>query len=450
MYDDKKKGWSEAPPSSEDEFTTPEKYSYISPLPSARWNSAFPRPLTILGSTGSVGVSALRVLEAHPGRFRLVALAGGGNVDLLATQAVNFQPEWLAVRDEETARKLHDRLGPDAPRFRIVHGREGYARVASLPDINTVLSAQSGAAGLYATMAAVVGGKVVCLANKESLVLAGDVLRSICRQSGASILPVDSEHNALFQLIRGREHELRRVCITASGGPFRGWPPERLTTVRPEEALNHPKWRMGPKISIDSATLMNKGLEVIEACRLYGLPPDRVDVLVHPQSLVHAMAEFADGSFVAHLGMPDMRMPIAHCLLWPEVLDSGVPRLDLAQTGSLTFEKPDLLSFPCLPLAWKALTLGADACVRMNAANEVAVDAFLAGRIGFGDIAGVISGVMDLPPPRISSVTGRGPSELQGLPGADEAFEAVARIDMLDQMAREAARLVIKACGIRL
>lgn len=415
--------------------------SYISPLPSARWNSAFPRPLTILGSTGSIGVSALRVLEAHPGRFRLVALAGGGNVELLATQARRFQPEWLAVRDAGTAERLQERLGPDAPRFRIVHGREGYAHVASLPDINTVLSAQSGAAGLYATMAAVVGGKVVCLANKESLVLAGDVLRSVCTRSGASILPVDSEHNALFQLIRGREHELRRVCITASGGPFRGWTPERLATVSPEAALNHPKWCMGPKISIDSATLMNKGLEIIEACRLYGLPPDRVHVLVHPQALVHAMVEFTDGSFTAHLGMPDMRMPIAHCLLWPEVLDCGVQRLDLARAGSLTFEEPDLFSFPCLPLAQKALTLGVDACVRLNAANEVAVAAFLAGRIGFTDIAGIIADTLDLPPARTASadVTASVPDGLRDMPGADEAFAAVARIDAMDQAAREAA-----------
>lgn len=415
---------------------------YISPLPSARWNNARPRPLTILGSTGSIGVSALRVIAAHPGKFRVVALAGGRNMKLLAEQAAQFRPAWLAVQNEATAEKLHEQLAqnralPD--QFQIVWGRDGYSKIASLPDINTVLSAQSGAAGLYATMAAVVGGKVVCLANKESLVLAGDVLRSACLVSGASILPVDSEHNALFQLVQGRMDHVARVCITASGGPFRGWTRERLAGVTPEQALNHPKWRMGPKISIDSATLMNKGLEVIEACRLYGLAPEQVDVLVHPQSLVHALAEFQDGSFTAHLGTPDMRMPIAHCLNWPEVSDSGVERLDLAQAATLTFENPDLLSFPCLPLAQRALRAGTGACVALNAANEIAVEAFLQGRIGFLDIPEIIGEVLDHECTASAYFEADIPNGLRGVPGAEAAFEAVARIEKLDVAAREMA-----------
>lgn len=431
---------------------------YISALPSARWNTARPRPLTILGSTGSIGVSALKVVEAQPHQFRVVALAGGRNIELLAAQISQFRPDWAAVQDEQAAQALlallpDNFVGPSGQPVRIVHSAAGYAQVASLPDINTVLSAQSGAAGLYATMAAVVGGKVVCLANKESLVLAGNALRDACKASGASILPVDSEHNALFQLLRNRD-DVARVCITASGGPFRGWKPEQLAKVTPEQALNHPKWRMGPKISIDSATLMNKGLEVIEACRLYGLPPDRVDVLVHPQSLVHALAEFTDGSFTAHLGMPDMRMPIAHCLNWPLTEPVGVARLDLASAATLTFEPADLYSFPCLKLAREALAdETGTACILMNAANEIAVEAFLQEQIGFTDIPRCIAHVLAAMPSAVShdadaascNVIANLPAGLENLPGAKKAFAALEHIEALDATARKSARNWVEA-----
>jgi 1-deoxy-D-xylulose-5-phosphate reductoisomerase len=366
---------------------------YISRPPSAQWSEHTPRALALLGATGSIGVSALKVIEAHPMLFHVHALAGARNVALLAEQAARFRPPWLGVLDGKAADELRGCKLGYAPR--IVVGPDGYAQLAGLPEISTVLSAQAGAAGLRATPEAARAGKVICLANKESLVLAGECLRRLCAQTGAVILPVDSEHNAVFQALAGRDPgHARRILLTASGGPFRGFAREALACVTPEQALRHPSWSMGAKITIDSATLMNKGLEVIEACQLYGLPPERVEVVLHPQSLVHALVEFTDGSLLAHLGAPDMRMPISHCLAWPRCLEQGIAPLDLLKTGARTFGAPDEELFTCLALARRALRSGRGARVALNAANEVAVELFLAGRIGFLDIPALIKDML--------------------------------------------------------
>ncbi|AGW15091.1 1-deoxy-D-xylulose-5-phosphate reductoisomerase [Megalodesulfovibrio gigas] len=370
---------------------------YISRLPEPG-ELPFPRSLVLLGATGSIGTSALAVIEAHPDKFRILGLAGARNVQRLAQQAARHRPPYLAVLDDAHAAALIPLL-PAGYAPELLIGPAGYAAMAALPQAQVVLSAMVGAAGLESTLAAVQAGKVVALANKESLVLAGDLIRAAARTSGAVILPVDSEHNALFQAMAGHNgHALRRLILTASGGPFREKDRAFLEAVTPAQALRHPNWSMGAKISIDSATLMNKGLEVIEACHLYGLPVEMVDVLVHPQSIVHSLAEFEDGSQLAHLGPPDMRIAIAYCLAHPERLALDIPSLSLASLGSLTFASPDVEKFPCLQLAIHAAATMADcgpqggngACVVLNAANEVAVDAFLAGRCTFLEIARLV------------------------------------------------------------
>lgn len=369
------------------------KFSYISPLPCGEFRT--PRRLVILGSTGSIGQSALAVLEEHPERFQVLGLAAGRNARLLAAQARIWRPGMLAVLDAETAGRLKALLPEDhAPE--IVHGREGYERMAGLPGADMVISAQVGAAGLPATLAAARAGKVIALANKESLVLAGDLIRNICARTGAAILPVDSEHNAVFQALRKEDAaSVRRIILTASGGPFRRLAERDFPGVSVRQTLNHPNWSMGAKISVDSATLMNKGLEVIEACHLFGLPLDRVSVLIHPQSLVHSLVEFTDRSLLAHLGPPDMRVPISYCLGYPERLASGLEPLDLLQAGPLTFEVPRSTLFPCLDLARQAFAAGRSHCVVLNAANEAAVELFLQSRIGFLDIAALIQRTLD-------------------------------------------------------
>ena len=368
---------------------------YITELPSSEWENSFPRPVVLLGSTGSIGVNTLRIIEKHPDLFQVVALAGGRNVERLIEQALRWRPPYLGIQTEEGRKALLAAL-PSGYEPEILVGPQGYAELASLPEASTILSAQMGAAGLRATMAAAEAGKVICLANKESLVLAGGMLRETCARTGAVILPVDSEHNAVFQGLRGRNPEtVRRIILTASGGPFRGKKRDFLATVTPAQALKHPNWSMGAKITIDSASMMNKGLEIIEAHHLYGLPLERIGVLVHPQSLVHSLVEFEDGSLMAQAGTPDMRMPIAYCLAWPLCLDAGVPPLDLARSGALTFEEPDLHSFPCLELACRTIGKGSALPVALNAANEVAVEAFLSGRIGFMDIPDIIGRALD-------------------------------------------------------
>ncbi|MDQ7006216.1 MAG: 1-deoxy-D-xylulose-5-phosphate reductoisomerase [Acidobacteriota bacterium] len=352
-----------------------------------------PRPIAILGSTGSIGRNTLEVVEAHPGRFEVVALVAGRRMERLAEQIRRHRPRAVAVSTEEAARELRSRLGGQAPEMRI--GPEGAAEVTVGTGAEVVIAGIVGAAGLVPTLAAVSAGLVVGLANKEALVIAGELMVRAARDSGARLLPVDSEHNAIHQCLRaGERGEVRRIVLTASGGPFRGQERGQLESVSLREALDHPTWKMGPKITIDSATLMNKGLEVIEAHWLFALPPQAIDVVVHPQSVVHSMVEFRDGSVVAQLGCPDMKHPIQYALTWPERWESAGERLDLLALPPLAFEAPDVKVFRCLDLAYRVLAEGGDAPARLNAANEVAVEAFLDGRIGFLQIPDVIEGVL--------------------------------------------------------
>ena len=362
---------------------------YISPLNPAT-AAPFPRKLAVLGSTGSIGVSTLDVVARHPDKFTVAALAGGRNAARLAEQAVRFKPRWLAVIDAEVAAELK-KLLPSGYRPEILLGPDGYAQIAALPQADMIVAAQSGAAGLSAALAAVRAGKMLALANKESLVLAGSLIRAECAKSGAMVLPVDSEHNALFQAL-GEEplSRVRRLILTASGGPFRGKTRAELTKITPAQALKHPNWDMGAKISIDSATLMNKGLEVIEAHHLYGLPSNQIAVVVHPESIVHSLVEFNDTSLLAQLGPPDMRVAISHCLGWPERTFPGVEPIDLIKIGRLNFEAVDNTAFPCLDLARSTLEPGGPSPVVLNAANEMAVAAFLKERLTFLGIADLV------------------------------------------------------------
>lgn len=352
------------------------------------------KKLAILGSTGSIGVSTLDVVAAYPARFSVVTLTGGGNLSLLVEQIRRFSPQMVAVCEEVDARRLRDILGANAPK--ILFGVEGLSACASHPDVEMVVSAIVGAAGLRPTMAAIVAGKDIALANKETLVTAGSLFMEAVSAAGVDLFPVDSEHSAIFQSLRGhRQQDVRRLILTASGGPFLHRSIDDFHSVRPIDALAHPNWTMGRKISIDSATMMNKGLEVIEAHWLFALPAERIAVHVHPQSVVHSMVEYVDGSVIAQLGIPDMKTPIAYALSWPERLALDLPPLDLCQYGALTFHAPDVEKFPCLPLAYEALAIGGTAPAVMNAANEVAVEAFLAERISFPDIAQIIAVVLN-------------------------------------------------------
>lgn len=428
---------------------------YISPPPGAGLAETRPRRVVLLGSTGSIGRNALSVVEASGGRLSVAGLACARKVEALAEQALRHRPPALAVLDEAAAEALRGLLPEDyAPE--ILTGRPGYARLAALAGAEAVLSAQSGAAGLAATLAAALAGKMVCLANKESLVLAGGLVRAICAGTGAAVLPVDSEHDALFQCLAGRGQEARTLVLTASGGPFRGRTAAELARVTPADALAHPNWRMGAKISIDSATLMNKGLELMEAVHLYGVAPERVRILVHPQSVIHSLVEFADGSLMAQLGVADMRLPIGHCLDWPVCAPRGAAELNLASVGSLTFEEPDADSFPCLRLAREALladrALGSapgfgPACVALNAANEAAVELFLNGGCGFTDIPALVAATLDALP-ELAGHSGLRPLSPADLPAAplDEAraaklaLELAARVDALDAACRALVR----------
>jgi 1-deoxy-D-xylulose-5-phosphate reductoisomerase len=337
--------------------------------------------LVVLGSTGSIGEQTLAVAAAFPERYRVVALAAGRNVEKLAEQVRSFRPELVSVADAAGARALGERLSGEA--VEIVVGDEGLGAVARHP-CELVVAGLVGALGLRPTLAAVACGRDVALANKEVLVMAGALVTREARRSGSRLLPVDSEHSAIFQALQGqRREDVSRLILTAAGGPFRSWPLERIARARPEDALQHPNWEMGPKITIDSATLMNKGLEVIEARWLFDVGPERVDVVVHPESVVHSLVEFVDGQLLAQLSLPDMRAPIALALSYPERLPLELPRLDLAALGALHFEAPDRKRFRCL----SALEGGEAAPAVLNASNEVAVEAFLTGRISFPAIA---------------------------------------------------------------
>jgi 1-deoxy-D-xylulose-5-phosphate reductoisomerase len=360
--------------------------------------------LSILGSTGSIGTSALSVVDAFPDRLTVVALAAGENARLLAEQAKRYQPRVVALGTPEAADRFRDAY----PSFagEVVAGPEGLSAVATEPSADIVLCASSGTAGLEAVLAAIDAGKTIALANKEVLVMAGALVTAAAAGRGVALLPVDSEHNAIHQCLHGRAStEVRRLILTASGGPFRDLPQDELERVGPEAALRHPTWQMGRKITIDSATLMNKGLEVIEAHWLFGVGPSDIDVVIHPQSIVHSMVELTDGSVIAQLGVTDMRLPIQYACSYPDRWAAALPRLDLAGAGRLDFSQPDTSRFPCLALAYRALREGGTSAVVLNAANEVAVASFLEGRLGFTGIPAVIERTMnDHPVEAVSSV----------------------------------------------
>jgi len=353
------------------------------------------RNLAILGSTGSIGRSALAVVDAHPSRLRLVALAAGDNAALLAEQCHRYRPAIAAMATSDAVDRLRA-AGGDAMPSRIDAGPAGLIAVATHPDVDIVLCASSGTAGLEAVLAAIDAGKTIALANKEVLVMAGELVMDAARRRGVAVLPVDSEHNAIHQCLHGRDHrEIRRVILTASGGPFRQFTREELEHVTPDAALRHPTWQMGRKITIDSATLMNKGLEVIEARWLFDVHADQIEVVIHPQSIVHSMVELNDGSVIAQLGVTDMRLPIQYACSYPERWEAALPSLDLTRAGRLEFHAPDTARFPCLAHAFRALREGGTLPVVLNAANEVAVEAFLEGRLAFTAIPRLIEMTMN-------------------------------------------------------
>ncbi|MDP2599534.1 MAG: 1-deoxy-D-xylulose-5-phosphate reductoisomerase [Deltaproteobacteria bacterium] len=329
--------------------------------------------IVILGSTGSIGQNTLDVIRSHPDKFRVLALVAGNNVALLQKQAEEFRPKMAVAKSD---------------------GMEAAVEAATLPEADIVVSAIVGAAGLRPTYAALKAGKRVALANKESLVAAGAVMTKVCEEGGGELLPVDSEHSAIHQVLHGKKEAVLRIILTASGGPFRTWPIEKLSKATVEDALKHPNWKMGNKITVDSATMMNKGLEIIEAHWLFGLPPEKIAVTVHPQSVVHSLVEYIDGSVLAQMGLPDMRTPIAYALAYPERITAPVSSLDLAAASPLTFEAPDPERFPSLKLAQEVLRKGKSFPAVLNAANEVAVEAFLKGKIGFMDIAKTVETVL--------------------------------------------------------
>lgn len=351
------------------------------------------KSIAILGSTGSIGVSTLEIVAAFPERYRVVSLTAGGNIALLKEQIRRFKPEIVAVANAGAAQQLRDEMSDVGPE--IFTGVEGLTRCATHPDAGMVVSAIVGAAGLVPTMAAVRAGKDIALANKEILVAAGELFMSEVERHGVRLIPIDSEHSAIFQSLAGqRGQDVRRLILTASGGPFRNTSFDELQQVRPVDALSHPNWEMGQKITIDSATMMNKGLEVIEARWLFDLPAEQIAVHIHPQSIVHSLVEYCDGAVIAQLGVPDMKTPIAYALSWPERLTLKQNPLDLCACGDLSFSPPDLERFPCLGLAFRALEIGGTCPAVMNAANEIAVAAFLNENIGFLQIPEIISQVM--------------------------------------------------------
>ncbi len=348
--------------------------------------------VTLLGATGSIGRQTLDVLARNPERYRVLGLTAGHRWRELAEHCLTWRPPFAALADEQAAEALRNHLREAGSHTQVLAGHAGVAEVAALQEADTVVAAIVGAAGVRPTLAAVEAGKKILLANKETLVVTGALFMEAVKRHGATLLPVDSEHNAIFQCLpaEGVGPGVRRLLLTASGGPFRGWTREQLTAVTPEQAVCHPNWDMGPKISVDSATLMNKGLEYIEACWLFDVAPQRIEVVIHPQSVVHSMVEYLDGSVLAQMGTPDMRTPIACALSWPERIESGASRLDFATLSGLDFQAPDNDAFPCLGLARQAMEEGGAATAVLNAANEEAVAAFLDRRLGFNAIGAVV------------------------------------------------------------
>ena len=359
-----------------------------------------PSGITILGSTGSIGISTLDVVARHRERFTVTALTARTSVDVLAEQCKQFQPRYAVMTDPDAAERLRQQLKTVAPDVQVLAGMDGLIEVAGLPESDSVMAAIVGAAGLLPALEAARKGKRVLLANKEALVMSGALFMQTVSEHGAVLLPIDSEHNAILQCLPddyiagSTPRGVRKILLTASGGPFRTLALDKLARVTPEQACNHPNWDMGRKISVDSATMMNKGLELIEAGWLFGLPLEQIEVVLHPQSLVHSLVEYDDGSMLAQLGNPDMRVPISHALGWPERIESGVAGLDLVAAGNLHFEAPDSERYPCLGLAKQAWQSGGTAPAILNAANEVAVESFLGGEISFPSIALVIEHVL--------------------------------------------------------
>ncbi len=392
-----------------------------------------PQRITVLGATGSIGLSTLDVIARHPDRYQVFALSGYSRIDELLALCVRHRPAFAVVPSAEAAVRLRETLVAAGCATEVLEGEAGLCQVAAAAEVDAVMAAIVGAAGLRPTLAAVEAGKKVLLANKEALVMSGALFIEAVRRSGAVLLPIDSEHNAIFQCMPGDYARglsavgVRRILLTASGGPFRETPVEALLDVTPEQACAHPNWSMGRKISVDSASMMNKGLELIEACWLFDAAPAKVEVVVHPQSVIHSLVDYVDGSVLAQLGNPDMRTPIANALAWPERIDSGVAPLDLFAIARLDFQAPDEQRFPCLRLARQAAEAGNSAPAVLNAANEVAVEAFLERRIRFPEIAGMIEQVLDQEP-------------VVPLPSLDAVFAA-------DQRARELSREWLRRHG---
>jgi|UniRef100_A0A7C3V5Q9 1-deoxy-D-xylulose-5-phosphate reductoisomerase len=379
--------------------------------------------LAILGSTGSIGQNALAVVAEHPHEFEVVGLAAGKNIRVLAEQIRMVRPSLVSVQDGAAAEKLREALNGYPP-VHILAGPEGAVAVAAAPEVDLVVSAMVGAVGLEPTLAAVEAGKTVALANKETLVAAGPLVMTAVAARGAALIPVDSEHSAIFQALEGQRRDaVRRLWLTASGGPFRTWSLDQLAQATPAQALKHPNWAMGAKITIDSATMMNKALEVIEASVLFGLPASQVEVYVHPQSIIHSLVEFVDGSVLAQLGWPDMRLPIAYALTYPRRLPLNSEPLDLGKVGQLTFERPDFTRFPALRLGYEAAEIGGTMPAVLNAANEMAVAAFLEGRLSFLDIPRVVEETMAAHAP--------------------EALESLAQVLAVNRWARQHAQALV-------
>lgn len=396
-----------------------------------------PIGLTILGATGSIGLSTLNVVERHSDRYRVVALTAHRDVEGMLRLCRAHRPRYAVMADADAAERLAQALVADDPSVTVLAGAEALVQVAGLEEVDYVMAAIVGAAGLAPSLAAARCGKRVLLANKEALVMSGALFMDMVRKHAALLLPIDSEHNAIFQCMPAgfsagaRPAGVRRILLTASGGPFRTLPLEQLAQVTPAQACAHPNWDMGRKISVDSATMMNKGLEVIEACWLFGLPVEQIQVLLHPQSVIHSLVDYQDGSVLAQLGNPDMRTPIAHALAWPERLDSGVQPLDLCSIGRLDFTAPDPRRFPCLELAYQARRRGGTAPAILNAANEVAVQAFLDGKLGFDRIATVIEA-------GLAGCSVQAGDDLQQILDADQS----ARIVASEQIARKPRRVL--------
>jgi 1-deoxy-D-xylulose-5-phosphate reductoisomerase len=391
------------------------------------------RGITVLGSTGSIGLSTLDVLSRHPDRYKVVALTAWRQVDRLFAQCRQIRPEYAVMADVAAARELEERVRAAGLPVSVLAGMEGLEAVAALPQVDIVMAAIVGAVGLLPTLAAVRSAKRVLIANKEPLVMVGDLITSEARRHGAVLLPIDSEHNAIFQCMPAgfaavephgsrptlADRGVKRILLTGSGGPFRTYPLDALHQVTPAQACAHPNWSMGRKISVDSATMMNKGLELIEACMLFDARPEEIEVVIHPQSVVHSMVEYADGSVLAQLGNPDMRTPIAHALGWPNRIESGVGNLDLFAVARLDFEPPDMARFPCLRLAQEAAREGGTSPAILNAANEIAVHAFLENRIRFTDVASIVEETL-------AGVSSERAVTLETALAADERARAVA------------------------